>query len=75
MDEGKHCNIHINMAGCMGSNDYFTQAGTGLIDYAATNDIILLNPWVKNCFDFRSSTGKDYATKDGIQPKAIMKMV
>jgi len=44
--EDKHCNIHINMAGCWGSNDYWAKAGSGMIDYAATNDIILLFPWV-----------------------------
>ena len=66
MAEDKHCNIHINMAGCWGSNDYWAMAGTGMIDYAATNDMILLMPWVKNCFDFRKETGEKYASKQGL---------
>ena len=55
----------------------------GYNDYAVTNNIIMLYPQVQtkglydwgDCFDTFGYTGDNFATKDGIQPKAIKKML
>jgi hypothetical protein len=46
--------------------------------YAASNNLIILYPMADFCWDSKGSnfTGLDkYATKDGLQPKAIMNMI
>jgi hypothetical protein len=60
------CNVHISLHGCFGSTDYWPKEGTGLIHYAASNNIILLFPFVKECYDTKGKTGPNFATKKGI---------
>ena len=49
------------------------------MEYAATNDIIVLWPFVEDCYDTEThksvATNDDYATRDGVQPKAFFKMI
>ena len=67
--------MHLSLHGCFGGNDYWATDGTGIIDYAASNDLILLFPCVKECYDTIGKTGSEWATRDGLQPKAFMKMI
>jgi hypothetical protein len=55
---------------------------SGINNYAVSNDLIVLYPQTKwttdntwACYDTWGVTGDDYATKGGVQPSAIMKMV
>ena len=73
--KSKQCNLHISLHGCkFGSLDlwirYYDYAR-----YAASNDLIMLFPMAEVCFDVQHETNEMYATSDGIQTKAIMKMV
>ena len=54
----------------------------GYNDYAVSNDLIMLYPQSKysfdntwGCHDTWGITGDDFATKNGVQPSAIMAMV
>lgn len=82
------CNVHVVLHGC-GANYELIQfefiMNSGFGQYATNNDLILLFPqanghWRKNsfaCWDFGmtgASTG-DYNTNEGMQPKAIKRMV
>ena len=67
--------MHLSLHGCFGSTDYWPKEGTGLINYAASNNLILLFPMVHNCYDTKGNTGDKFATKKGIQPEAIFKMI
>jgi hypothetical protein len=53
---------------------------TGLLEYAATNDIVVVFPQIDNaydqyCWDFKGVTNKDLFTKKGLQPQAIYAMI
>ena len=61
----KSCNLHLSLHGCFGGTDYWAKDGTGMMNYAAANDIILLFPYVHNCYDTRGNTGVDFATNKG----------
>ena len=43
--------------------------------YAASNDLVVLYPFAQQCWDTVGDTGENYATKEAIQPKAIMAMI
>lgn len=88
------CRVHVSLHGClMGMNNTY-QFPPGLhygdmyvlyssyLQYAASNDIIILAPQVVNepynlwgCWDFTGYTGKDYFAKDAVQMKAVKAMV
>jgi poly(3-hydroxybutyrate) depolymerase len=78
--EGANCDLHVSMHGC-GQGDPVTWCENearyyGM--YAASNNLIILYPMAEFCWDSKGDnfTGVDkYATKDGLQPKAIMKMI
>lgn len=61
----KNCNVHISLHGCFGGIEFWATEGTGMIDYAASNDLILLFPMVVKCYDTDGKTGKDFHNKNG----------
>ena len=75
--EGAKCNLHVAIHGCWGgARDVIIEdAGRYWGKYAATNNFVVLWPFVDNCWDTTSETGEGWDTKDGIQPKAIMNMI
>jgi hypothetical protein len=71
------CNLHVAIHGCWGgARDIIIEdAGRYWGKYAATNNFVVLYPFVTNCWDTTGETGENFATKDAIQPKAIMSMI
>lgn len=82
------CRVHVALHGC--DQDPATVGtkfvtGAGYNSWAEANDIIVLYPAAtKNfwnpqnplgCFDWWGYTDSNYATKDGVQMKAIMSMI
>ena len=67
------CNLHISLHGCSGDWHKWIYE-YDYLDQAAGNHIIMLFPMNINCWDFYGFTNGQYATKNGIQPSAIMKM-
>lgn len=61
----KMCNLHISLHGCFGGIEFWATEGTELINYAASNDLILLFPMVVKCYDTDGKTGEDYNNKHG----------
>lgn len=81
LEDGASCKIHINLHGC-GAQGLTLVMFAGYNEYAVSNDLIMLypqspirlaNPW--GCHDIYGDTGDDFATRTGVQPSAIMKMV
>jgi hypothetical protein len=66
LEETKSCNIHINLAGCKGGNEYWSTSGSMFINYAASNDLIMLFPYVEGCYDISGTTDSNYNTYLGI---------
>ena len=71
----KKCNLHVALHGC--GDD---QPGSWILpydytNYAASNDIVLLFPFAKACWDIRAQTGAMYGTKVGVQMKALKAMI
>ena len=71
----KKCNVHISLHGCFGGIEFWATEGTGMIEYAATNDLIVLFPMVERCYDTQGKTGSNYNNKYGSQPASFMKMI
>lgn len=85
---GDSCRLHVSFHGCKQNANSVGQAyvnGTGLNNYADSNNIVVLypqttassiNPFNPNaCWDWWGYTGADYATKDGMQLKAVHQLV
>ena len=85
---GESCRLHVSFHGCKQNAASVGQAyvtGSGLNNYADTNNIVVLypqttassiNPFNPNaCWDWWGYTGADYATKEGMQLKAIHQLV
>jgi poly(3-hydroxybutyrate) depolymerase len=79
----------VSLHGCSQSQTYLGRTyveDTGYLEWAGTNDIIVVFPQAKpvsatvnptGCWDFFgfSGEGTDYLTKEGVQTSTIMKMV
>ncbi|MCS4309107.1 poly(3-hydroxybutyrate) depolymerase [Rheinheimera pacifica] len=85
---GESCRLHVSFHGCKQNAASVGEAyvtGSGLNNYADSNNIVVLypqttassiNPFNPNaCWDWWGYTGADYATKEGIQLKAIHQLV
>ncbi|HEX5792019.1 MAG TPA: PHB depolymerase family esterase [Rheinheimera sp.] len=85
---GQNCQLHVSLHGCKQNADSIGEAyvsGTGLNNYADTNNIVVLypqtrasniNPFNPNaCWDWWGYTGADYTTNTGIQLQAIHQLV
>lgn len=77
IDRGAMCNLHVVLHGCGDSERHriVEQIGRYWGKYAASNNLILLYPFVIECWDTYGYTGENYATRDAIQPKALMAMI
>jgi poly(3-hydroxybutyrate) depolymerase len=84
----KSCDLHISFHGCnqaIANVDDAYARDTGINNWAATNDIIVLYPQIEKsnimpmnpqgCWDWWGYTDENYANKDGKQIKAIYAMV
>ena len=85
---GEPCQLHVSFHGCKQNADNVGDAyttGTGLNNYADTNNIVILypqtqasniNPFNPNaCWDWWGYTGADYATANGPQLQAVHQLV
>ena len=85
---GEPCQLHVSFHGCKQNADNVGNAyttGTGLNNYADTNNIVVLypqtqassiNPFNPNaCWDWWGYTGADYATNKGPQLQAVHQLV
>lgn len=54
---------------------YVKDFASDYVKYAASNDLILLYPQVKGCFDMWGYTDDKYAGIYGVHPRVIMTMV
>jgi poly(3-hydroxybutyrate) depolymerase len=75
--DGVMCNLHVAIHGCWGGKKEVIIEDEGRYwgKYAASNNFVVLFPFVSNCWDTTGETGEGWDTKNGIQPKAIMNMV
>uniref|UniRef100_A0A7S3MV40 Uncharacterized protein n=1 Tax=Strombidium inclinatum TaxID=197538 RepID=A0A7S3MV40_9SPIT len=83
--DSPQCKVHVALHGCeqgRGTLDTEYVENTGYMEWAGVNDIIVLFPQAKKtaanpkgCWDWWGYTGADYASKVGVQPKAISRMV
>lgn len=86
-EDENNCRVHVFLHGCMGNFDYagtYYVEHTGLNQWAEANDIIIIYPQTakngpseideKGCWDVWGYTGENFATKNGIQMKAIYDM-
>jgi hypothetical protein len=71
------CNLHVVLHGCTGGQrpNIIENGGRYWGKYAASNNFIVLFPFVDECWDTYAYTGDNYATNQGIQPKALMAMI
>ena len=84
---GETCRVHVALHGCAQSAEAVGEdfvAHTGYNEWAETNHLLVLYPQVnksavpfnpQGCWDWIGSTGPGYATKAGLQPKAIKSMI
>lgn len=81
---GQSCQLHIAFHGCKQHADAIGDTfarGTGLNEYADSNDLVILYPQTKKsmvspfnpngCWDWWGYTGAGYATQAGAQIKAV----
>ena len=86
--QGTECQVHVALHGCSQSQTYLQRQfveNTGYLEWAGTNDIIVMFPQTKpvptlnptGCWDFFgfSGEGTDYLTKEGVQTSTIKKMI
>lgn len=84
---GEPCRLHVVFHGCRqgASNvdDKFVR-GSGYLEWAATNGIVVLFPQIEpsyrplngfGCWDFWGYENEDYLTKDGPQVRAVRLMI
>jgi poly(3-hydroxybutyrate) depolymerase len=81
--EKERCRVHVAFHGCRQSAKEFAE-GAGYNRWAGGNRLIVLYPQVKaswwpynprGCWDWWGYSGAQYATKEGSQIRAVMKMV
>jgi len=85
---GEQCTLHVSFHGCKqnaASVGLAYVTGSGLNNYADSNNMVVLypqtiassmNPFNPNaCWDWWGYTGADYATKEGLQLKAVHQLV
>jgi len=84
--EGRPCRLLVALHGCQqgrhGVGDAFVRL-SGLNEWADTNGIVVLYPQVqpirqgnpRGCWDWWGYSGPEYATRDGVQVRAVMAMV
>lgn len=84
---GALCRLHVAFHGCSQSptdigDTFYTKSGYN--EWAETNKLVILYPQAKpapkmgnpfGCWDWYGYTGKDYATKEGQQIKALMNLI
>ncbi|RUO28026.1 polyhydroxybutyrate depolymerase [Aliidiomarina sedimenti] len=86
--QGQACSLHISFHGC---NQHSAAVGdrfareSGLNRWADSNRLVILYPQVRpsttepmnpqGCWDWWGYTGADYATLDGLQIEAVLKMI
>jgi hypothetical protein len=86
-EESSKCKVHIFLHGCIGNYEYagdYYIKNTGLNQWAEGNDIIIIYPQTamegpspveeNGCWDVWGYTGDNFASKTGIQMKAIYDM-
>ncbi len=86
--QGQNCRLHVSFHGCKQNAASVGEAyvtGTGLNNYADSNNMVVLypqttassiNPFNPNaCWDWWGYTGADYATREGVQLKAVHQLV
>ena len=80
---GSNCRVHVALHGCYQGKwnigDSFAK-NTGYLEWG--KNLIILFPQADNsfwnpagCWDFWGFTGSDYVTRNGSQPKAIVRMI
>lgn len=85
---GESCQLHVSFHGCKQNAASVGEAyvsNSGLNNYADSNNIVVLypqttassiNPFNPNaCWDWWGYTGADYATREGLQLKAVHQLV
>lgn len=81
--EGGGCRVHVAFHGCRQPAQAFAQ-GAGYNGWAESNRLIVLYPQVRasfwpynprGCWDWWGYTGALYHTREGVQVKAVMRMV
>ena len=86
--QGTECNLHISFHGCNQNAEAVDLAyisDTGINNWADANQLVVLYPQTKAsmlmpmnpqaCWDWWGYTTNDYATKDGLQVKAVYNML
>ena len=83
--DGEPCKIHVAFHGCkqtLADVDMQYMKTTGLAAWAGANRLVMLFPQTQRttanpngCWDWWGFTGVDYASKLGVQMKAVHKMV
>ena len=85
---GEPCGLHVFFHGCSQSSELVGDAiarGAGFNEWAETNRLLVLYPQVKSskiapmnplgCFDWWGYTDERYATRDGLQVRAVADLV
>lgn len=85
---GEACGLHVFFHGCSQSSELVGDAvarGAGFNEWAETNRMLVLYPQVKSskiaplnplgCFDWWGYTDERYATRDGLQIRAVAKLM
>ena len=81
--EKERCRVHVAFHGCRQTAKEFAQ-GAGYNRWAEPNRLIVLYPEVKaswwpynprGCWDWWGYSGREYATKEGAQVRAVLRMV
>lgn len=86
--EGQSCKLHVSFHGCKqyaGAVGDAYAKGTGLNEYADTNQLVVLYPQTEKsamapfnpngCWDWWGYSGENYATKNGPQMAAIKQLI
>ncbi len=82
--DGESCGVHVFFHGCQQSSELVGDAvarGAGFNEWADTRRLLVLYPQAKSskfapmnplgCFDWWGYTNADYATRDGLQIRAV----
>lgn len=82
------CQLHISFHGCKQYAELVGDAyakGSGINQWAAANKLVVLYPQTKasaldpmnpnGCWDWWGYTGADYASRQGVQLKAVLQMI
>jgi poly(3-hydroxybutyrate) depolymerase len=61
------CNLHVSLHGCLGTGSIDSYIkDCDYLKYAASNDLIMLWPVDKNCWDVFGYTNEQYSVKTGV---------